>query len=130
MMEIQSACSQSMYSSMYSSNDFKIFQLNFVLIFSNMLEYFNIIKDQTLLKIISGNWELTNAQYQRFETFIIRESIKKFVLQNLVRKIMWLIHWKKSFQKMFIIKGEKGFKFFILISVFSSFKFLDPVLSI
>ena len=87
-MEIQSACSQSMYSSMYSSNDFKIFQLNFVLIFSNMLEYFNIIKDQTLLKIISGNWELTNAQYQRFETFIIRESIKKFVLQNLVRKIM------------------------------------------
>ena len=53
-----------------------------------MLEYFNIIKDQTLLKIISGNWELTNTQYQRFETFIIRESIKKFVLQNLVRKIM------------------------------------------
>ena len=91
----------------------------------------SVIKEQTLPRIISGNYEKGNAQNQRFSSLLVKETIKNFP-ENIFSPLYDSSTEKEAFKNIYdrrrrISKASNSSYLDCLCS--SSFKFFDVALS-
>ena len=65
---------------------------------------FSVIKEQTLPRIISENYEKRNAQNQQFLSLLVKETIKNFP-RNIFRPL-YDSPLKKKLSTIYMIGGE------------------------
>ena len=92
---------------------------------------FSVIKEQTLPRIISGNYEKRNAQNQQFLSLLVKETIKNFP-RNIFRPLYDSSIEKETFKNIYdrrrIALSKASNSSYSDCPCSSSFKFFDVAL--